>query len=570
MSLNKHTFISLAVLSAFTSSYAKAADPMALPMPENPSQANAIDKNFRDNLEKIQEIESKRREDAAWKLQQQQSNDESGEVSSSQTSEAQPENAANTQQSCVNYSSVHLMGVTYLDAAQWQAKLPKCVNDTTINQFNRELVAAYLKAGYPHTQIDFENTANRVLNIRVKEGRIREITGGSRRVNVNTLFPNHKNRPLNIKYLDQGIEQANKLGGNNVSMDIYPHSDGTASVELTNEVSKPVSGSLTFDNKGSNPNKATARLNLAIDSPLGLSDSLYLGAATNTRTGNNHYSRSANAFYTVPYGAWTMSAYASTSRSQSITDFAKGKISYAYRSKSGAAGIKAERMLSRGQRHTFSAYGGMDYITQNATFGGSQLKIQSPKIRSGQLGLSHTQILNSGILMTDVNIERGSAKDVSNTPFSKKYTKSTLNTNLIQNRRLGNWIVGNRHSLSAQYGKNELYSAKELDILGRSSVRGFKNLSLNSNRGAYLNNTISFRRSVTPKVYVEPFVGADLGVVKDDEGWQRAAGVSVGVNVAQYGRWNVSFDVSRGFARTTGSKNSIRQEQVTALVRFSF
>lgn len=559
MSIQKHTFISLAVCSALTGTYAHSADLVEVP------QSGAISKDLRDNLDKIHEIETQRREDAAWKLQQQQ-----GEVSSNQSAETLPENTHNVQQPCVDYSRVTLNGITYLNAQEWQAKLPQCVNDVTINQFNRDLIAAYLKAGYPHTQIDFENAENRVLNINVKEGRIREITGGSRRVNVKTLFPNHKNRPLNIKYLDQGIEQANKLGGNNVSMDIYPHSDGTASVELKNEASKPVSGSITLDNKGSDPNKATARLNLAIDSPLGLSDSLYLGASSNVRHGNRHYSRSANAFYTVPYGAWTLSAYASASRSQSITEFPQNDISFAYRSKSGAAGVKAERMLSRGQRHTFSAYGGVDYITQNASFGGSQLKIQSPKITSGQLGVSHTKILKSGVLMSDVGVERGAAKDVNNTPFDKKYTTLSLNANLIQNRRLGDWVVGNRHNLSAQYSKNALYSAKEFDILGRSSVRGFKNLSLNANRGAYLTNTVSFRKSVTPKIYVEPFVGADVGVVKDDEGWQRAAGVSVGVNVAQYGRWNVSFDVARGFARTTGNKNSIRQEQVTALARFSF
>lgn len=566
MSLNKRTFISLAVLSALASTQANAADPVAPPLPDNFPRTNSLDENLRDNLDKIHAIETQRREDAAWKLQQQQSND----VSGSQNPTTQPEKNNDTPQNCVDYSSINLNGITYLDASKWQVKLPQCVNDTTINQFNRELVGAYLKAGYPHTQIDFENADNRVLNINVKEGRIREITGGSRRVNVNTLFPNHKNRPLNIKYLDQGIEQANKLVGNNVSMDIYPHSDGTASVELKNETSNPVSGSLTFDNKGGKPNRGTARVNLAIDSPLGLSDSLYLGASTNTRTSNNHYSRSANAFYSVPYGAWTLSAYASTSRSQSITEFAQSAVSYAYRSKSGVAGVKAERMLSRGQGYTLAAYAGADYLSQKATFGGSELKIQSPKIKSGQMGLSHTKVLSSGILMNDVNVERGVAKDINNTPFDKKYTNLSVNTNLIQNRRLGNWVMGNRHSLSAQFGKNALYSAKEFDIIGRNSVRGFNNLSLNANRGAYLTNTLTFRRNVSPKMYVEPFVGADVGAVKDDAGWQKAAGISVGINVAQYGRWNVSFDVARGFARTTGSKNSIRQEQVTALARFSF
>lgn len=561
MSLKKHTLISAIVASTVASLPAYAAD---LPLPERP--VRQIDEDLRDNLDKIHELENKRREDAAWKLQEQQQNN----VSDSQNPPKQPENTDHTQQSCVDYESVQLNGISYLNASKWQAKLPKCVNDVSINQFNRDLISAYLAAGYPHTQIDFENTEDRVLKINVKEGRIREIKGKSRRVNVNTLFPKHKGRPLNIKYLDQGIEQANKLGGNNVSMDIYPHSDGTATVELQNETGNPVSGSLTIDNKGSKPNQVVARVNLAIDSPLGLSDSLYIGASSNLRHGNRHYSRSANAFYSLPYGAWTMSAYASASRSQSITHLPESGLDLAYRSKSGAAGAKAERVVSRGQKHILSLYGGVDYISQSATWGGAGLKIQSPKLTSAQLGASHTKILKTGVLMNDVNVERGRAKSVESTPFDKTYTKLALNTNLIQNRRLGNWVVGNRHNLSAEYGKNELYSAKQFDVVGRSSVRGFRNLSLNANRGAYLNNTVTFRRNVSPKIYVEPFIGADVGAVKDEQGWQKAAGVSLGVNVAQYGRWNVSFDVARGYARTTGSKNTIRQEQVTASARFSF
>lgn len=565
MSLKKHTFISAIVLSALASTQQTyAAD---VPTPNANFRA---DEDLRDNLDKIHELENQRREDAAWKLQQQQ---QQNDVSGSQNAQKQPENPQDTtteQQNCVDYAGVELHGISHLNAAQWQTKLPQCVNDNTINQFNRDLVAAYVQAGYPHTQIDFENTSDRILKINVKEGRIREITGGSRRVNVNMLFPNHKNRPLNIQYLDQGIEQANKLGGNNVSMDVYPHGDGTVSVELQNDAGKPVSGSLTIDNKGSKPNRAVARFNMAIDSPLGLSDSLYIGASSNLRHGNRHYNRSANAFYSLPYGAWTLSAYASTSRSQSITEFATTNTSFAYRNQSGAAGVKAERVMSRGQKHILSAYGGVDYISQKATFGGSKLNIQSPKITSRQLGLSHTKILNKGILLNDVSVERGAAKDVNNTPFDKNYTKLALNTNLIQNRRLGDWVVGNRHTLSAQYSRNQFYSAKEFDATGRTAVRGFRNLSLSANRGAYLNNTFSFRRNVSPKIHVEPFVGADVGAVKDDTGWQKAAGVSLGVNVAQAGKWNVSFDVARGFARTTGSERTIRQEQVTALARFSF
>ena len=94
-----------------------------------------------------------------------------------------------------------------------EAKLPKCINQNSINQLNRDIVAEYIAQGYPHTQIKFETTPERVLKLAVIEGKIREITGGSRTVNVDTLFPNHQGKPLNIQYLDQGIEQVNHVVG---------------------------------------------------------------------------------------------------------------------------------------------------------------------------------------------------------------------------------------------------------------------------------------------------------------------------------------------------------------------
>lgn len=69
------------------------------------------------------------------------------------------------------------------------------------------------RSRHPHTQIKFETTPERVLKLAVIEGKIREITGSSRTVNVDTLFPNHQGKPLNIQYLDQGIEQANHVVG---------------------------------------------------------------------------------------------------------------------------------------------------------------------------------------------------------------------------------------------------------------------------------------------------------------------------------------------------------------------
>lgn len=414
---------------------------------------NQFDKDFRDNLDQIHSVEIQKREQSAWDLQKKQDNDTVAQ-------EVPSEN--NTE--CLDYTGIELSGITLIDSQKIEAKLPKCINQNNINQLNRDIVAEYIAQGYPHTQIKFETTSERVLKLAVIEGKIREITGGSRTVNVDTLFPDHQGKPLNIQYLDQGIEQANHVAGNNVSIDVYPHDDGTASIQLNNDAQKHWGGSVTIDNKGSKPNTTTLRGSLNIGSPLGLSDSLYLNGYTNLNNHDSHYSRGGSMFYQVPYGAWTFSTYAAASQSQSI--LTPSVTRYAYRSKSKAAGIKADRVFSRSQKHITSAYAGIDYVKQTAKFADSKLELQSPEIYSAQVGLSHTTILPNGIWLNNIGVEQGFAKNTEHTPFDKRYTSVSLQSNLIQNRPLGKWIVRNHHQIDAQYSPHDLFATKEMDVVG--------------------------------------------------------------------------------------------------------
>ena len=114
-------------------------------------------------------------------------------------------------------------------------------------------------------------------------------------------------------------------------------------------------------------------------------------------------------FYQVPYGAWTFSTYAAASQSQSI--LTPSVTRYAYRSQSKAAGIKADRVFSRSQKHITSAYAGIDYVKQTAKFADSKLELQSPEIYSAQVGLSHTAILPNGIWLNNIGVEQGFAKN---------------------------------------------------------------------------------------------------------------------------------------------------------------
>lgn len=302
---------------------------------------------------------------------------------------------------------------------------------------------------------------------------------------------------------------------------------------------------------------------------MGLSDSLYLNGYTNLNNHDSHYSRGGSLFYQVPYGAWTFSTYAAASQSQSI--LTPSVTRYAYRSQSKAAGIKADRVFSRSQKHIASAYAGIDYVKQTAKFADSKLELQSPEIYSAQVGLSHTAILPNGIWLNNIGVEQGFAKNTEHTPFDKRYTSVSLQSNLIQNRPLGKWIVRNHHQIDAQYSPHDLFATKEMDIVGYQNVRGFRSTSVSANSAVLLSNTVYFRRNTPHGIYIEPYLGADIGVAKNNnEGSQRTMGVVAGLNLGKADKWQFSADYGKGFARIPNQSNSEIQDHVTVSLRIPF
>lgn len=557
----KASFIPFLLLSAT----AQAVD---TPPAEALNSIRAIQETQREQHQQTREWQDAQHEKAAWKLQQNQPNIPADRDIFIKTP-ADPTRST----ACLPQTKWLITGMHLIDATQFRLPENECINANNINQLSREITAAYIQAGYPSTQIDFKNE-NDTLTIAVREMKIREIIGKSRTVNIATLFPNHKDKPLDIKYLDQGIEQANKLSGNNVSMDVYPHDDGTATIELKNEPSKPWFGQVSIDNRGSKPNRAVARLTAGVASPLGLSDSLYVGAYANMARGNDNHSQGANLYYSVPYGSWTFSAYGSISDSRSVTQLMSGR-TLNYDSKSKAAGIKAEKVISRGAKHITYANMGVDYLNILSEFGGSKIAMQSPKLGVVQAGLSHTQILDNGVWLSDFAIERGTrmfgAKDTDLSPFTSQFTNFLANTTLSQTRRMGKskWLLRNQHRVSLQHSDDDLYSTKQISIAERSAVRGFANLTLNGATGVYINNTLFARRYLDNGFYVEPYLGADAGVIKDDGVWHRAFAGAVGLNFAYGKHWQTSVESAYGFAYPKASEK-IRQRQITASIKWTF
>ncbi|MFK5288925.1 ShlB/FhaC/HecB family hemolysin secretion/activation protein, partial [Glaesserella parasuis] len=85
--------------------------------------------------------------------------------------------------------------------------------------------------------------------------------------------------------------------------------NGEIELSFVNNPSPAVSGYIGVDNFASRQyHRWQSRFGLNVDSPFGLSDSLYLGGS-HTLKSTPEFNRSAILYYSVPYGRWTFNSF---------------------------------------------------------------------------------------------------------------------------------------------------------------------------------------------------------------------------------------------------------------------
>ncbi|MGL5768729.1 MAG: POTRA domain-containing protein, partial [Plesiomonas shigelloides] len=186
---------------------------------------------------------------------------------------------------CLPLSAVYLRGVTLLDKQSLRALpqvSPQCITTAALNALIRQLTEAYLQRGYIAARVILLPVdAEGALTLQVIEGHLEAIEGDSTLVNSATLLPGKTGQPLNIHDLDQALDQANRLAANHVQADILPgRTPGGSVIRLLNTPDKRWHLTASTDNEGQkSTGRWQTRLSAALDSPLGLSDSLNMSAA---------------------------------------------------------------------------------------------------------------------------------------------------------------------------------------------------------------------------------------------------------------------------------------------------
>ncbi|HCS42546.1 MAG TPA: ShlB family hemolysin secretion/activation protein, partial [Pseudomonas sp.] len=466
---------------------------------------------------------------------------------------------------CWSISGVRVGGVTLINRKTLDQritpKLSPCMGANQINQVLATITGLYVQAGYIASRPYLSSTpeAGQSLDILVDEGYVEsiELADQSLPVALGGAFPGMLGKALNLRDLEQGLDQLNRLRSVDLSADIAPGSAPGASRIILRSRTRDQSRwalNLGLDNLGS---AITGRdrntLNLGLDSPLQIND-LFNVSFSDTLNQGDRYSRSASLYYSIPYGYWTWSVLAS--HAEYRAPFKLSSLTFHTTGVTDQLSLRADRVLWRGQGHQLSANLQLAHKEVDSYLESARLAIQSPTLTVAEAGLNLFW-LDSAVWNLDVNYAQGLRWFGADDDAERRFNRQPKAQFRKYGASLGQWRKGRfgqqawqwQNQLNVQYSPDPLPAIEQLLGTDDSAVRGFRINSASGASGAIWRNTLRLPLHTGLPVQITPRLGLDSGVVQADRGApsQRLSGGGVGVNLS-WKSLQVDLDYQRSFS----------------------
>lgn len=441
-------------------------------------------------------------------------------------------------------------------ASSWQGH---CLTLSRINTLVRETTNAYITRGYVTSQawLPEQDIAGGTLTVAASEGRVEVISlDGQDTPALRMAFPGLVGRVLNLRDIEQGMEQLNRLPSQQVAIDIQPGKrPGYSSVVLRRTTTRlPVSLSFGADN-GGQKSTGTGQMNASVvlDNPLRLADQWSLSASRDDEFHHDRRSRSLNGGVSVPYGYWLFSYQAAWNDFYQHIPIQDARYRYAGNAVVQRLGVN--RTLLRDGRQKLALDMGLSRRRTENRLAEQRLTNSSVTVASLSAGLNYSRTLGGGYLTLNPAVSHGlrglgATRDDSAVPYAARseFRKLSLSASYFYP------LTPSLYYLTSAYGQtsaDNLYSGERISLGGQYSVRGFKEQYLTGNRGAYWRNELNWQLGTVPVIGEVSLTGSL------DGGWLRSethqvdggsvAGTSLGL--AMNSKWfNQSFTVGKPLA----------------------
>ncbi|WP_336278302.1 ShlB/FhaC/HecB family hemolysin secretion/activation protein [Cronobacter dublinensis] len=452
---------------------------------------------------------------------------------------------------CFTIHTIHYSGTTLLDARE-QARLSRpwqdrCLDMPRITQLVNSVSDWYLSRGYITSRafLTEQDLSRGELRIVVLEGRLRQIRlEGETPRQLKMAFPGLEGKILNLRDIEQGMEQINRLRATPVQIDILPDSTpGWSVVNLTAAPEFPLRATVSFDNSGQK-STGTGQLNgsLTASNVLGLADQWVVSGGRSSDFATAYDARSLQAGVSIPWGyslldySYSWSDYRSTIINQGFTWISTGD--------SETHRLNLSRVVFRNGDIKTALTAGVTRRESRNWLNDAPLASSSRKLSSLTLGVNHTQKIGGGVATFNPAFSRGmpwfdSETDEGKTGDAPKAEFRKWSLSLSWQRPFGQdlWWLSSAYG---QWSPDRLYGAERLTLGGDSSVRGFKEQYLSGDNGGYWRNELNYTLVTLPVLgQVSATAALDGGWLAKDKLDRYASGTLWGAaaGLGSAGRW---------------------------------
>ncbi|WP_168184715.1 ShlB/FhaC/HecB family hemolysin secretion/activation protein [Oleiagrimonas sp. MCCC 1A03011] len=476
---------------------------------------------------------------------------------------------------CFKLHAVQLKGRD-LAAFSWVSRylqhyVGRCVGQQGLQQIVHRASDLVLARGYVTTRllIPQQNLSGGALHLLLIPGRVGRIrfASGSVHADWRSAFPLRPGDLLNLRAIEQGLEQMKRVPSQDVRINIAPGAQpGTSDLVLDVKRTHRMRVGFNYDDSGSEATgKQQGGVQLAVDQPLGMNDLFSMNVGYYVGPNAWRKGTRSNSFrYSVPWGNWTFAFDSSGYGYHQQIEGAQQTFESTGRSRTQS--LSATRMVFRNASSRTSLRLSLSSRTAHSSIEGVEIEVQRRHTRAVELAILQRRYLGRAQLDLSLAQRRGvpwfgGQRDASGHASGAPtfhYIINTLDVSLSLPFTWGErpWLWSS--TLHAQDTRSRLYAENFITIGGRYTVRGFDGeRTLGAERGYFWRNSLTFPLGHSG---ASLYGGIDLGQVggpsAPDNGGHTLGGAFIGTRGGKYGfHWDFfagcALRAPRGFSTRT-------------------
>ena len=403
----------------------------------------------------------------------------------------------------------------------------RTVTVADITNIRNSLQRKLLDRGFVTSQVYIpeQNVNSGTLQFMVLPGRVEDIrySTSSAHGPWRTAFPVRPGDILNIRDVEQGLEQMKRVSSQSVTMKLLPGTSvGTSIIELSIKQEKPVHGSISIDNSGlESTGVYQGSFTASLDQAFRANDTFTMSLSGDLSGSSSiKGTRAASLNYVIPHGKDTFSV--SFSKSRYHQTIQSNPYDFTYSGKSTTMKAKWNHVWSRTQREKRAFDISISTRHNHRFINDMEMPVQALRTTSMEFGVSNRKYIGNATLYSRLGFQWGigalGAQPEHKASVAMGGPTSRYHMWLVDVDYRKPFIMGHRpasftssfHGQWVQGGKR-VYSVDTINIGNRYSIYGFDGeYTLMGDSGWYVRNEVS---SVIPRLNTEVYLGLDVGAV---------------------------------------------------------